>query len=77
MGRRGVNYNFYLTEINESNESFEDWNDRYRTETPWEMFAQQMKKYDTLYWRTHVRDDARRILHLLILPEDYALRRSC
>ena len=68
----GVNYSFCLTEINDSNESFEVWNDRYRTETPWEMFGKQWKQYDTLYWRTHVLNDARRILHLLKLPEDYA-----
>jgi hypothetical protein len=68
----GVNYNFCLTEIHDSNESFEDWNDRYRTDTPWEMFGKQWRQYGTSYWRTHVLNDARRILHLLKLPEDSA-----
>jgi hypothetical protein len=69
MGRSGVSYTLCLTEINDSNKSFEDWNDRYRTETTWEMFNEQMMQVETMYWSTHVLNDAHRILRRLKLPE--------
>jgi hypothetical protein len=72
MGRMGVNFGFCLTEINERSELFDDWNDRHRTETPWEMFDDQIKQYNTAYWRAHVLTDAHRILHRLTWPEAYA-----
>lgn len=72
MARMGVNCELFLTEINESSESFEDWNDSYRTETPWEMFDDQLRQYNTEYWRTYVLNDEHRILRLLTLPENYA-----
>jgi hypothetical protein len=72
MARMGVNCELFLTEINESSESFEDWNDSYRTETPWEMFDDQLRQYNTEYWRTHVLNDEHRILRLLTLLENHA-----
>ncbi len=72
MARMGINYAFFLTEINESSESFEDWNDMYRTETPWEMFEDQIRQYNTAYWGTQVLHDEHRILHRLTLPENHA-----